>query len=150
MNEEMMKEWFDEETVIDSATMKEFDEYVLQYLKIREEVDALETTLSLLNKNKKKMEEKLTSYLEAQGKSSHITPMGKIICVTKNMWKAPEGPERESIVEYLKEHDSYEAVTAFNANKFHAWFSEEKFNNPEFDLPGVAQSSTKYVQFRKG
>lgn len=149
MNEQMMQEWFDEEVSIDTATMQEFDNHIAEYLGIRKKADDLEELLSEINKTKKKMEEKITAYLEAQGKDSHITPMGKINCVTKETWKAPEGPEREYVIEYLKANEAYDAVTAFNANKFHAWFNQEKENNPEFDLPGVAQNSIRYIRFTR-
>ena len=146
--EDMKQAWFNEEVAVDATTLKEFDEYVGDYLAVRAEADALEAQLTGKNKIMQKMQEKLIAYLEAQGKTSHVTPMGTMIAVERTTWKAPDGPERERVVEYLKETNQFDAVMAFNANKFHGWYKAEKESNPEFDLPGVQQASMRYIQFR--
>lgn len=146
--EAMKAAWFDEEVAVDGTTLKEFDQYVGEFLKVRAEADELEARLTEKNKIMKKMQDKLMEYLDVQGKTSHVTPMGTMIAIEKTTWKAPEGAERENVLEYLKETGNFDAVMAFNANKFHGWYKSEKENNPEFDLPGVQQTSIRYIQFR--
>lgn len=149
MNTEFMNEWFDDQVDISSASMAEFDKYVEQYLAVRAEADELDAQLTEKNKIMKAMSEKLIAYLDEQGKESHVTPKGTITSVSRETWKAPEGAEREKVIEYLKEHDAFDAVMAFNANKFHAWYNSERENNPGFDLPGVTQNAIRYIQFRR-
>lgn len=146
--ESMKKYWFDEDVAVDQTTLAEFDQFVKDYLEVRAAADQLEEQLAEKNKIMRKMQEKLIAYLDAQGKTSHVTPLGTMTAVEKTQWKAPEGPERERVIEYLKSHDQFDAVMAFNANKFHGWYKSEKENNPGFDLPGVEQTSIRYIQFR--
>lgn len=146
----MKAAWFESDDSVDSVTLAEFDKYITEYLQVREEKDAIEERLTEQNKKLKKMESKLIEFLDAQSKTSHITAKGKINCVERTTWKAPEGEQREFVVEYLKEKGLYDSVTAFNANKFSGWYENERSNNPNFNLQGVEQNTIRYISFRKG
>lgn len=140
------KEWFDEDTKIDEVTLQEFDTYIEEYCVERDKAEEAERILAEINKRISSMSLKLIEYLEAQGKTSHITRNGKITVVTKTTWKAPEGEGRQEVIELLKQKGLYDNVMAFNAAKFSSWFSSEKESNPEFDLKGVEQKITKYIR----
>lgn len=140
------KAWFEEEAKLDEVTIQEFDKYIEEYCVVRDESEEIEKKLAEVNKKLSAMSLKLIEFLEAQGKTSHITRSGKITVVTKTTWKAPEGEERQEVIELLKERGLYDNVMAFNAAKFSSWFSSEKESNPEFDLKGVEQKITKYIR----
>lgn len=142
---ELMNEWFSEDTNIDSVSMAEFDKYVEEYCQVVDAGKELENRLTEVNKRITKMQAKLIEYLEAQGKTSHISRVGRLTCVTRESWKAPEGEGRDEVVTYLKEHGHIDAVMAFNAAKFSSWFKQEKESNPSFDLKGVEQKVIKYI-----
>lgn len=148
-NEEIMKEWFAEDVSLDSATLAEFDQYVEEYCKVKDEQEAKEAELSAVNKKLQAMQTKLISYLEAQGKTKHVSRVGTISVVSRVQWKAPEGEGRDDVIQYLKARDQYDAVMAFNANKFSSWFSQERESNPNFDLKGVEQKLIKYISARR-
>ncbi len=145
---EFAEEWFEAETSIDETTLAEFDKYVAEYLAERAVAEKIESELTEQNKKLQKMQDKLLAYLDAQGKSKHVTSAGTISRVSKVQWKAPEGEGREEILELLRKTGRYDSVMAFNANKFSAWYAQEIEQGHQ--LPGVEKKETTYIRFLKG
>ena len=145
-----LSNWFDDEArSIDSTTMKEFEEFVEQYLKARQVKDDIESELKEHNKILGKMEGKLRSYLEAQGMTTHKTRLGTLIVNERTTFKAPEGEGREDVVQALRDSGEIESIMGFNAAKFSSWFKAQKEADPEFALPGVREEKLIYMSFRK-
>jgi hypothetical protein len=143
---DMQKEWFEEEVKVDAVTVADFQKYCASYLEVRKAADELDRQLTEKNVTLQKMQTKLIEYMTAQGISKYETPYGTIQAIEKNTWKASEGDARQEVVEHLKAIGQYDAITAFNANKFHGWFKAEKESNPGFHLPGVELNTIKYIR----
>lgn len=148
-SEQIMNAWFEEAFELNEATLAEFDKYVEEFCVVKDAQVKKEKELTELNKKLQKMQIKLISFLEEQGKTSHVTRIGTIGVVTRTQWKAPEGEGREDVLEYLRKSGKYDVVMTFNANKFSSWFSAEKNSNENFDLKGVEQKVTKYITVRR-
>jgi len=150
MNQEEMLQWFAEEAKISDYSLKEFDKCIEEYLAQRKLRDSAEETLTGINKTLMRMEQKIIAFLEEHGKTSHVTPTGKINFINRKTFSLVDESHKQEAIEYLKQRDKFDEVVAFNSNKFHAWYTTEKEHNPEFCLPGVELKETKYIQFRKG
>jgi hypothetical protein len=146
-----LTEWFEDEAQgVSETTLAEFDKRVSEYLTVREERDRLDGLISEVNKKLSKMEGKLRNYLEAQGVSSYNTRMGKLIINERTTFKAPEGEERQTVIEKLREDGELENVLGFNAAKFSSWYKAQLETDKTFQLPGVKEDKLVYVSFRKG
>lgn len=142
----LQNEWFEQEAKVDAVTVADFQKYCAEYLVVRKEADEIDRKLTEKNITLKKMQGKLIEFMTAQGITKYETPYGTIQSIEKNTWKAPEGDGRQNVVEHLKEIGQYDAVTAFNANKFHGWYAAELEANPEFQLPGVELNTINYIR----
>lgn len=141
--------WFDDESAtVDSTTLANFEKMIEDYLKVRDEKDALEAQVAEKNTVLRKMEGKLRSYFEAQGLTNFKTRAGNLIMNERVMYKAPEGEGREECLERLRETGEIDNVLGFNANKFSSWYKAQKEADPEYQIPGVKEDRLIYMSFR--
>jgi hypothetical protein len=143
-----LESWFEEEIKVDAVTLQNFDVMVKNYFDEKEKAEEIEAALTQQNKKIMAMQSKLIAYLDHQSITKHTTSRGSIIKVETRTYKPPDGEEKENLLQHLRESGNYDAVMAFNAKKFSAWYKTEKENNPEFNLSGVEPVITTYI--RKG
>ena len=141
-----MGDWFAEETKVDQVTLEKFDAMVKDYFDNKEAAEKIEKQLTAQNKKIMAMQSKLLAYLDQLGITKHSTSRGSIIKVETTSFSPPDGEEREEILQHLKETGKYDAVMAFNKQKFSAWYKAEKAENPQFYLKGVEPVVTTYIK----
>lgn len=134
MNSEMMKEWFDEETPVDSATVEQLDKYIESYAEQRQRADDAEERASEENKKLSKMEAKILEYLEALGRTSYDAPIGKFTRETRYSVKLPQGEAKAEFFEYLKEKGVFEDMVHVNSKTLQTFYRTEMENHA--DVPG--------------
>lgn len=143
-------DWFDDEAkTVDTTTLANFEMMINDYLKVQDEKSALEDQVSAKNVVLQKMLGKLKNYFEAQGLTSFKTRGGILILNQKTMYKAPEGEEREVVMQALRDGGMIDQVMGFNAGKFSSWYSAQTNEDKNFRLPGVRLEETVYMSFRK-
>ena len=145
-----MDEWYDSAVTPDAVTLSDFDKYVDEYLSESEKADEINAVLTTQNKKVMSMQTKLMEYLDVMGKKKHITAKGTITKIETSSYKAPEGENREKMIQFLKEHDKYDSIMAFNAAKFSSWYKTELEANPNFRFEGVEPKTTRYIKKTKG
>ena len=148
MNEEMMKEWFDEETAVDTATVEQLDKYIEEYAAQRDKADEAEKKAAEENKKLTKMENKILEYLEALGRTSYDAPIGKFTRETRYSVKLPQGEDKEKFFEYLKERGVFEDMVHMNSKTLQSFYRTEMEAHadiPGWKVPGCADPTGQVI-----
>lgn len=145
-----MDEWFELAVDPDKVTIEAFDKFVDEYLSECEKADSIDAVLTEQNKKVAAMQGKLMEYLDVMGKKKHVTARGTISKIETSTYKPPEGENRETMLQYLRDNGKYDNVMAFNAAKFSSWYKTELEANSSFKFEGVEQKTNKYIRFNKG
>lgn len=141
--------WFEDEALtVDSTTLANFEKMIDEYLFVRSEQEALDEQSKAKGVILRKMEAKLKSHFEAQGLTNFKTRSGNLILNERVMYKAPEGEEREAVLQKLREEGEIDNVMGFNANKFSSWYKAQLDAGLIDFLPGVKEERLQYMSFR--
>lgn len=142
-----------------SADSLEFIEQIsLAYSKKRDEIDILKAQLSTMENEKREMEHKLITALEANSKERwDIAGIGTLSTVHKWNFTQPKSPEAKNhFFNYLKTAGIFEELVSVNYQTLNAFCKREmevakERGQSDFQIPGIDEPQLyKTISLRKG
>ena len=137
--------------------MGEFQALCQKAWEQRQKVDEM---VRLQGEESKKLEElkaKVLAYLEHyELEKQHIPGFGTLSVQNRFSVKVPQGDNKLTFFEYLKENGMFEAMATIHSNTLNSWFKEKQEEALakgilDFKVPGIDEAKlVKTLGFRKG
>lgn len=143
------------ESTVDTATLAELDEKVLELLRLEEEYEAASEAKKVADQNCKRAEGEFMALLSRIGRTSYDAEgLAKVTRCMRLSYKTPKDAEsKERLFLYIRDKyggDALLGLTSINAATLNSWANAEMQSPDVSAIPGLEEpTSTEYLQIRK-
>lgn len=126
---------------MESEGLKTMNSFCEQIFLQRDLLESLKDNLKVEQERLDKMEADLIKILEAANLKSFKAENGQVDIRQRLSIKTPQGEQKESFFNYLKELGLFEAMATINYNTLNSWYKEEQERAVQegryLDIPGL-------------
>lgn len=138
-----------ETQVMDDVTVTEFQDVIDQWLKVRNEIDAIEESIKPLSEKRKDLEAKIVKMFEATGLDKFQGKTGGVERRVVEYANNPTEENRDAFITYLQETGQLNDVITFHQGRLTSWYKSMKEEKGfDFKPPGLDDLKQR-IELRK-